>query len=258
MTTSPKQISIFTEDESTSSAAGFRASLTQQQENDLVKKMIDTSGQKCLEQFEKFNQVGSWAKTFSALLIGTGDWFSTRCKLTWSLRGTTYNRMYFQLQASTLRTDETGFGLLLTPTSVMTDETPEKMRERAEKNGYNNGTKYGSLLSQVKYLGVIPTPTANDGKNGANCESQAKRSSLTGWSRRMLCTPTAQASRGNTSDKRGKGNLTDQIAEMNLVLGKTSQLNPRFEMEMMGFPADWTELPFLNGETNQLKPEATQ
>ncbi len=33
--------------------------------------------------------------------------------------------------------------------------------------------------------------------------------------------------------------------------GKTSQLNPRFVAEMMGFPPNWTELPFLNGETSQ-------
>lgn len=39
--------------------------------------------------------------------------------------------------------------------------------------------------------------------------------------------------------------------------GKTSQLNPRFVAEMMGFPANWTELPFLNGEQNQSKPTET-
>jgi DNA (cytosine-5)-methyltransferase 1 len=32
---------------------------------------------------------------------------------------------------------------------------------------------------------------------------------------------------------------------------RLSQLNPRFVAEMMGFPTDWTILPFLNGETNQ-------
>jgi hypothetical protein len=29
-------------------------------------------------------------------------------------------------------------------------------------------------------------------------------------------------------------------------------------MEMMGFPTDWTELPFLNGEMNQSKQEGMQ
>jgi hypothetical protein len=98
---------------------------------------------------------------------------------------------------------------------------------------------------------MLPTPMAQDGKNSTLPKSQINRTSIVG----MLCTPTAQASRGNTSDKRGKGNLTDQIAEMELMPGQTSQLNPRFVMEMMGFPPDWTELPFLSGETNQSKPE---
>lgn len=32
---------------------------------------------------------------------------------------------------------------------------------------------------------------------------------------------------------------------------KTSQLNPLFVEEMMGFPEGWTLSPFLNGETNR-------
>lgn len=38
----------------------------------------------------------------------------------------------------------------------------------------------------------------------------------------------------------------------------TSQLNPRFVAEMMGYPPDWLELPFLNSESNQLKPTEMQ
>jgi hypothetical protein len=45
---------------------------------------------------------------------------------------------------------------------------------------------------------------------------------------------------------------------MNLTTGTTSQLFPQFVLEMMGFPTDWTELPFLNGEQNQSKQEETQ
>jgi len=39
--------------------------------------------------------------------------------------------------------------------------------------------------------------------------------------------------------------------------GTTSQLNPRFVAEMMGFPPNWLESPFLNTETNQSKPTET-
>jgi hypothetical protein len=56
--------------------------------------------------------------------------------------------------------------LLQTPTSVQTDETPEKMRARANRKGYKNGTKYGSLTSQVKYdprvQAFLKTPCAAD------------------------------------------------------------------------------------------------
>jgi hypothetical protein len=38
---------------------------------------------------------------------------------------------------------------------------------------------------------------------------------------------------------------------------KNSQLNPRFVAEMMGFPPNWTELPFLNGGQNQSKDTET-
>lgn len=37
---------------------------------------------------------------------------------------------------------------------------------------------------------------------------------------------------------------------------QTSQLNPQFVAEMMGFPHDWTLLPFLRGDENQSKPTA--
>lgn len=53
-----------------------------------------------------------------------------------------------------------------TPTAVMTCESPEKMRARAEKNGYKNGTKYGSLESQINYdprfKGLLKSPSTFD------------------------------------------------------------------------------------------------
>src|SRR5690554_5868548 len=58
-----------------------------------------------------------------------------------------------------------------------------------------------------------------------------------------------------TDPKRQSDTLAHHFAT---IPGKTSQLNPRFVMEMMGFPPDWTELPFLNGETKVSRQEETQ
>lgn len=54
--------------------------------------------------------------------------------------------------------------------------------------------------------------------------------------------------------KKKADNLADQFA----ISGKSSQLNPQFVMEMMGFPPNWTELPFRDGEKKASKQEETQ
>jgi hypothetical protein len=53
---------------------------------------------------------------------------------------------------------------------------------------------------------------------------------------------------GKTIDGRKRQiSLTDFIKRAEIA-GITSQLNPRFVAEMMGYPLDWTELPFQSGE----------
>jgi hypothetical protein len=66
---------------------------------------------------------------------------------------------------------------------------------------------------------------------------------------RMLPTPSARDWKGEG------GNGADLNRSVGTGTGTNSQLSPQFVMEMMGFPTDWTLLPFLNGETNQSKPE---
>jgi hypothetical protein len=351
-----KQTSLFTEDTSTSSPEDSLASHTQWQENEKAKKTSDISGQKCLEQLEKFSHVGSWAKTFSALLIGQGDWYSTRCKLTWKLRGTKYGRMYFQLYPSTLPTAEIEFGLWPTPNAVERHRTDvaEQLKEEG-KPLYYRRTKDGkarqfSPLDYAVWAGMLPTPTAMDTKDGQPNQTQMKNgrfvrvSKTTGtefgsrmtdvamvlgmlptpkateieenyedWKKRMersgnpkntgkttanLGTyavsgmlPTPRANQVNGCDlnseslaNRNKGNLEEHIAKwvtmlptpaaadgfkttsnthqenLNMLapVGTRSHLNPPFVLEMMGFPPNWTELPFQNGETNQSKQQVTQ
>jgi hypothetical protein len=163
---------------------------------------------------------------FAGLLIGTGDWFSKRCALTWKLVGTPFNRLYFQLAPSTLPTEETEFGLLLTPTTREEVMDTEKFKARMEK--YPNGTTVPNLATQIH--GMLPTPTTRDYK-GARSEE-------------------ALEAVGRTETN----SLPDAFAQS----GKTSQLNPHFVEEMMGFPKGWTVSPFQNGEENQSKHTETQ
>jgi hypothetical protein len=207
----------------------------------------------------------------AALLVGQEGWYSTRCKLTWKLKGTKYSRLYFQLAPSTLPTEGIGFGLLLTPTTNETPQDLEVFKKRMKK--YPNGTTMPNLATQVQ--GLLPTPQAIDG-NGTGRELRLKkdcnrdpnqpgswRGDLKDYAiQGMLPTPTAasDAKGGCTrpNQKRQNDTLAHAMHEATHGQpGKTSQLNPLFVLEMMGFPPDWTELPFLNGETNQSKQQET-
>jgi hypothetical protein len=97
----------------------------------------------------------------------------------------------------------------------------EKTMERKEKYG---GMKRAMYLENYAVMGLLPTPTVSDANGSGSKESLEKRG-------------------------RGERNDLAIFVTMN-TNGKNSHLNPPFVAEMMGFPTDWTELPFLNGEKN--------
>lgn len=171
-------------------------------ENDWEKRTNAIYGRKCLESFEKFPRIGLWAKTFSELLIGTMEWSSMRCRLIWRLRGTKYNRIYFQLVPSTPRTEgiEPGLshtnGLLKTPTVFDGKVSSGK----AHPVSGNSGSLAQEIMSEypptMMKLGLIPTPTVFD-STGASANmksSQVKDGSMHSMTLAryvMLPTPTA-------------------------------------------------------------------
>jgi len=261
MQTLQKQISLFTEEILTSLRADSLANHTALPGLEREKMTNAICGRTCLERFERLNHVGLWAKTFSALLVGTGGWYSKRCKLTWKLKGTKYNRIYFQLQPSTLPIEETGFGLLPTVTAVQRDhpEHVDKLKAvsaetLASRKAGNLRPSY-SIMDAVNFYGILPTPQARDWKAADKPESgNFQRKLEKGWTidlnslAQMLPTPMASDCGDKVTGLENQDSLTKRARSMT---GKTSQLNPLFVMEMMGFPPDWTLLPFLNGETNQ-------
>jgi hypothetical protein len=281
-----------------------------QQESDLEKKMSATCGQKCLEQFEKFNHVGLWAKTFSALLIGMEGWYSKRCKLIWKLKGTKYNRMYFQLRPLTHHTEETEFGSLLlkTPTKMdghvssgknnptsgnsgtlaqeimsvyqptmkklgllPTPTTQEpttkcKLTENGRRMTKDGKDSHSLNIGRMAVMGMLPTPNTRDYKSPNRVNSESTFSMLNETIHKiMLPTPNSRDVKGCTKPglritSSGKTQKYGEVLPDSIkrITGTTSQLSPQFVMEMMGFPTDWTLLPFLNGEQNQSKPEEMQ
>lgn len=211
--TSLPQTSLFTEDKSTSLPEGSRVSRTARRAKEKGKTMIVISGLTCYDVFEKSDLAGSWAKTFSGLLLGMPGWYSKRCALTLNLKVTPYSRLFFQLLPSTLHTEETASGLLPTVTCMDSTNATATMKS----NQVKEGSMHSVTLSRAMAMGMLPTPQLRDYK-------------------------------GATGVNRNSESVPDAV---NRIAGKPSQLSPRFVAEMMGFPTNWTELPFQSGETNQ-------
>jgi hypothetical protein len=132
-------------------------------------------------------------------------------------------------------------------------------------------------LDQMALRGLLPTPNSRDYKDAQTPEKYQARKEL--WAEKgvnlqltlpqliknqMLPTPTASdknAGRRGNAPREGHNPMTNSLKDAinyQEQTSKCSQLAPQFVMEMMGFPTDWTLLPFLNGETNQSKLEETQ
>jgi len=143
--------------------------------------------------------------------------------------GTPSNRLLFQLVPQAMRpTEGTEFGLLLKTPTVMDGEVTSGKKNPTSGN---SGTLAQEIMSQYKptmlKIGMLPTPAARDVKG----------------------TNSMEHLRGEN------GTVMNHIGQLpNFIkyhTGTTSQLSPLFVEEMMGFPKNWTVLPFQNGEENQ-------
>jgi hypothetical protein len=223
--------------------------------------------------------------------------------LNWKLKGTKSGRLYFQLQVSTLRTDATGSGLLLTPTILPTPRanqvngcnlnseslarrkkgnleevvagwvtgllpTPQAIdgngngRElRLKKDCNRNPNQPGSWRGDLKdfaAIGLLPTPISSpsmdqtvEGTRKLLASRDRKQGNLIESIVMMLPTPATRDYKGARSKEALEAsgrNHTNSLPDAFAQTGISSQLNPQFVAEMMGFPTDWTELPFQNGE----------
>lgn len=241
--TSRQQILPFGEAESTCSPEVSPASRFRSQANARGQRMNATCGPKCLEQFSRFVPAGSWARTFSGLLIGRKEWSSNKCALTWKLKGTKSNRLYFRLVPSALPTEGTDAGLLPT----------------VQTQGLKQCEKGKTVFMPLE---LLPTPTAIDAGSGrinrSMSQGAAERPTIAMAARMgLLPTPKANDFRSGMPNRVGTKHtqqLNDTVA---FRAGTPSQLNPLFIAEMMGFPLMWTVLPFQSGATSPSKPMAT-
>ena len=152
------------------------------------------------------------------------------------------------------------------------DADPAKVDARNAKQIAMGNPPFILGLSQMAKRGMLPTPQASDyiDKNTSKSwESKGGINFSLGNPKIRGTLPTPNAMDWNSAKRpetylasvlrhKEKG-VTQQMTLRQMAmfipnkvdhpkLGTASQLNPHFVAEMMGFPLNWTDLPFLSGE----------
>ena len=291
MTILQELISLRGEGRLTYSQEGSLVSHFQRQESEGERKMTVTSGRKCFGQYGRYDPLGSLVRTLLespawynpavrlrwkvkplCLKRLTRKRYSSKNTLSrpsaeiLSVRDIPSSRFLFQLAVSERRTRGTGYGLLL-PTvqtqglkvcdkngktkfmdvSLLPTPTAQDFKRRGP-----NSKQQG--LPEAAYKKMLPTPTARSYKHGSKItDGRSRRKISQGWTMELNDLAVSGLLPNPTRRDDALCNIPVMIGQhCQQNDGKTSQLNPLFVEEMMGYPLMWTTLPFLsqNGDKN--------
>ena len=208
-----KQMDFFP---STSSLADTLANLSPSQVEKKVRKIQDTSGQKCLDLSKNSDRLGLLEK----MLVDTLNSVSTPYSRTWKVKTTPQGRLVFQLLASVPNTKEKESGLWRTPDAYSGGSNLNKIREALaeghlkRKSGHTIQIR---LADQVREPRLWPTPAAHEARLGYQRRDTGKKGTQKSLSTIVI-------------DTEGGREKT------------TGQLNPTWVEWLMGYPTGWTDL----------------
>ncbi len=201
---------------STSSQADTLANLSPSQVEKKVRKIQDTSGQKCLDLSKNSDRLGLLEK----MLVDTLNSVSTPYLRTWKVKTTPQGRLVFQLLASVPNTKEKESGLWRTPDAYSGGSNLNKIKEALaeghlkRKSGHTIQIR---LADQVREPRLWPTPAAHEARLGYQRRDTGKKGTQKSLSTIVI-------------DTEGGREKT------------TGQLNPTWVEWLMGYPTGWTDL----------------
>ena len=197
-----------------------------------ARMMTVTSGLRCLELYGKSTPLGSLVR----MCLGSSIWHSTRCLLTWKMKGTKYSRFLYQLAVSMPRTNDTesrfwptqstGAGLCGGTGNFKTLKrmaergliTEEERRNLSQGNG---GKTNPCLLEwlmgyEQQFTKLIPTPRACDYKGAAlnrswNVQVERERERERRVQASALRTAGSHSPWDNWPDEPGVGRVADGV-----------------------------------------------
>ena len=228
-----------------------------------------TSGRRCYERYGRYSPLGSLVKT----LLESRQWWSPAKRLRWDAQTISSKRITYterkadshsKKSARILKQQDIQSSRLIFQLAVSEHPTEEKesgLLPTVQTQGLKRCNPKGK--TEFLPLDLLPTPTALDKAGGRINRSPspgaAQRPTLALAARKgLLPTPCAKEATKytktfNPNSQMGKGLTALALSEMlptpavrKKTSGKTSQLNPLYVEEMMGFPLMWTTLPFLS------------
>ena len=275
------QLRIFGDegDGSTSSQEVSHASPFPLPAGERARRTAVTSGLTCSVPFTRSGPVGLLVRT----LVASSRWYSPARRLTWdvsplyserislytasgrntssrpsavilSVKDISSSRCLFRLVPSVPRTEGTAYGLL--PTPMARDYSPRG------PNCLQKG------LPEIIREMLLPTPTATEIHHRQRVERWKRQGRVSMHETEdreknpngltdfldfhgLLPTPTARDWKGAPTlenfKRKGKNPHQGSLPDFFARTGRSFQLNPLFVAEMMGFPVNWTVLPFLPG-----------
>ena len=275
------QLRIFGDegDGSTSSQEVSHASPFPLPAGERARRTAVTSGLTCSAPYVKSGPIGLLVRT----LLASSRWYSPARRLTWdvsplcserislytasgrntssrpsavilSVKDIPSSRCLFRLVPSVPRTEGTVSGLL--PTPIASDfkvrgpgsqqkGLPEIIREMLLPTPTATEIHHWQRVERWKRQGRTSMYEAEDGEKNPN--------GLTDFLdfHGLLPTPTARDWKGAPTlenfERKGKNPRQGSLPDFFAQAGRSFQLNPLFVAEMMGFPVNWTVLPFLPG-----------
>lgn len=238
-------------------------------EEERERTITATSGHRCYERYGRYSPLGSLVKT----LLESRQWWSPAKRLRWDAQTISSKRITYterkadshsKKSARILKQQDIQSSRLIFQLAVSEHPTEEKesgLLPTVQTQGLKRCNPKGK--TEFLPLDLLPTPTALDKAGGRINRSPspgaAQRPTLALAARKgLLPTPCAKEATKytktfNPNSQMGKGLTALACSEMlptpavrKKTSGKTSQLNPLYVEEMMGFPSMWTALPFLS------------
>ena len=232
MTILQKQISPVGKERSIYSQVDSLANPLASQDLEKEKTTTVISGRKCFEQYERYNRVGLSVK----MLLESSQWYNPVMKLQWKVKPLCLKRLTRKRYSNKSTLSKPSVEILnvkdipssrllfrLVPSVRLIGGIGFGLLPTVQTQGLKTCRNGKTVFAD---LSLLPTPQARDWKGISIAEGKRMRGEKTSF--------------GST--------LPDLVRR---VTGKTSQLNPLFVAEMMGFPPDWTVSPFVGGERSQ-------